>query len=200
VSASIGAVRLVPVDLAAHRPALLDLNVEYLAWVEQVCDERCGVVLRGSLGVDVRTYREGSLDAMVTAAQRHASRELVAVDGAPVDTGALRHVDDDGAEVERMYVRPGHRGRRLGATLLAKLVEDDRSLGYDAVRLDAGQCMTAAHRTYAAVGFVDRGSFEAAEVSKGLWPHVCAGGVGKILGCPSRISQRSPTRCIIWTA
>jgi GNAT superfamily N-acetyltransferase len=171
MSASNGGVRLVPADLGVHRPALLELNVEYLTWVEQVCDELFDVRLRDLLGVDVRTYTDGSLDAMVTAALRHGAYYLVEVDGAPVGMGALRRFTADVAEVKRMYVRPGHRGRRLGATLLAKLVEDARSLGYDRVRLDTGQFMAAAHRTYEAAGFVDRGPFEGAEVPKELWPH-----------------------------
>jgi len=54
-----GAVRLVPADLVAHRPALLELNVEYLTWIEQVSEEHFGLRLRDLLGADVRTYTEG---------------------------------------------------------------------------------------------------------------------------------------------
>jgi hypothetical protein len=46
-----------------------------------------------------------------------------------------------------------------------------RTLGYDHVRLDTGPFMAAAHRTYEAAGFVDRGPYEGAEVPKELWPH-----------------------------
>jgi GNAT superfamily N-acetyltransferase len=171
MSTSNGAVRLVPADLAAHRPALLELNVEYLTWIEQVSEELFGLRLRDLLGADVRTYTEGSLDAMVSAAQRHGAYYLVEVAGAPVGMGALRRFADGVGEVKRMYVRPDHRGRRLGATLLAQLVQDARSLGYDELRLDTGPFMGAAHRTYEAAGFVDREPYEGAEVPKELWPH-----------------------------
>ena len=56
---STGTVQLVPADLAAHRPALLELSVEYVTWYEQVCEERYGVRLRDLLGADPRTYRRG---------------------------------------------------------------------------------------------------------------------------------------------
>ena len=171
MSASNGTAQLVPADLAAHRPALLELNVEYLSWIEQLSEELFGLRLRDLLGTDVRTYTERSLDAMVRAAQRHGAFYLVAVDGVPVGMGALRRFADGVAEVKRMYVRPDHRGRRLGATLLAQLVQDARSLGYEQLRLDTGPFMGAAHRTYEAAGFVDRDAYEGAEVPKQLWPH-----------------------------
>jgi GNAT superfamily N-acetyltransferase len=169
--ASNGAVRLVPADLAVHRPALLDLNLEYVTWYERVTEELFGFRLRDLIGADARTYADGSLDAMVTAAQQHGSYYLVEADGSPVGMGGLRRYADGVAEVKRMYVRPGYRGRRLGATLLARLVEDARSLGYRQVRLETGQFMTAAHRTYEAAGFVDREPYEGAEVPKALWAH-----------------------------
>lgn len=140
-------------------------------WIEQLSDEFYGLRLRDLLGMDALTYVEGSLDAMVIAAQRHGSYDLVEVDGASVGMGALRRFADGVAEVKRMYVRPGLRGRRLGATILSKLVEDARSLAHDHVRLDTGQFMLAAHRTYEAAGFVDRRPSEGHEFPKELWPH-----------------------------
>jgi len=171
MSTSNDPVRLVPADLAVHRPALLELNVEYLAWIEQISEELFDLRLRDLLGADVRTYTEGSLDAMVTAAQRHGAYYVLEVDGAAVGMGGLRRFADGVAEVKRMYVRPGHRGRRLGATILAQLVADARALGYDQLRLDTGPFMGAAHRTYEAAGFVDRDAYEGAEVPKELWSH-----------------------------
>jgi len=83
----------------------------------------------------------------------------------------LRRFADGVAEVKRMHLRPGHRGRRRGATLLAQIVPDARSLGYEQLRLDAGPFMVAAHRTYEMAGFVDRDAHEGTEVPKELWPH-----------------------------
>ena len=68
--------------------------------------------------------------------------------------GGLRRFAAGVAEVKRTYVRPDQRGRRLGATVPAKLLDDARSLGCEQVRLGSGKFMTAAHRTYEAAGFV----------------------------------------------
>lgn len=163
-----GTVRLVPADLAVHRSVLVELNVEYLTWLEQLCEELYDLRLADLLGTDVRTYTEGVLDAMVAAAQRDGAFYLLEVDGALEGMGGLRRVADGVAEVKRMYVRPGHRGRRLGAVILTRLIDDARALGYDQLRLDTGPFMAAAHRTYEAAGFVDCEAYEGAEVPKPL--------------------------------
>ena len=163
------AVRFVPADLDVHRSALVELNVEYLTWLEQLSEEHFGLQLRDLLGADVRTYTEGSLDAMVAAAQRHGAFYLLEVDGALVGMGGLRRFADGVAEVKRMYVQPGYRGRRLGTVLLTRLIDDARALGYEQLRLDTGPFMGAAHRTYEAAGFVDREAYEGAEVPKPMW-------------------------------
>lgn len=103
---------------------------------------------------------------MVAAAQRHGAFYLLEADGALVGMGGLRRFDDGVAEIKRRYVRPGHRGRRLGAVRLARLIDDARALGYDPLRLDTGPFMRAAHRTYEAAGFLDREAYEGAEVPK----------------------------------
>jgi GNAT superfamily N-acetyltransferase len=164
-------VRLVPADLAAHRPELVELNVEYMTWIAEVSEELFGLRFRDVVGLDVREYVEGTLDAMVGAAQGTGAYYLIEVDGAFVGMGALRRFADGVAEVKRMYVRPAYRGRRLGALVLARLLDDARSSGYASVRLDTGRFMTAAQRTYEAAGFVDREPYEGAEVPVPMWPH-----------------------------
>lgn len=164
-------VRLVPVDLEVHRDELLALNVEYMTWIAQVSEELVGLRFRDVAGMDVRTYTEDSLDALVTSAQRQGAFYLVEVDGALVGMGALHRFEDGVAELRRMYVRPAYRGSRLGGRVMARLLEDARSLGFDWIRLESGPFMTAAHHLYEEAGFVDRDPYEGAEVPKELWPH-----------------------------
>jgi GNAT superfamily N-acetyltransferase len=164
-------IRLVPVDLAAHRAELVELNVEYMSWIAEVSEELFGLRFRDEVGLDVREYVETTLDGMVSAAQRHGAYYLIDVDGAFVGMGALRRFSDGVAEVKRMYVRPSYRRRRLGALVLARLLDDARSQGYAWARLDTGRFMTAAQRTYEAAGFADREPYEGAEVPVAMWPH-----------------------------
>lgn len=68
---------------------------------------------------------------------------------------AVRPVGARDAEMKRLYVRPGYRGRALGKQLAAKTVAFARAAGYSALRLDTiSSSMAAAERMYRAMGFV----------------------------------------------
>jgi drug/metabolite transporter (DMT)-like permease/GNAT superfamily N-acetyltransferase len=74
-------------------------------------------------------------------------------DGEPVACGGIRPLPDGAAEVKRMYVVPGARGRGVGAQLLARLESEARRLGYRRVRLDTAASLTEAQALYRAAGY-----------------------------------------------
>jgi ribosomal protein S18 acetylase RimI-like enzyme len=73
--------------------------------------------------------------------------------GAPVGCGALRLLDPDTAELKRMYVSPGARGRGLGRRLVAALEAEARALGVRRLVLETGVRQAAALALYRATGF-----------------------------------------------
>ncbi len=76
------------------------------------------------------------------------------LEGQPVGCGALRPFDEPGeGEIERLYVVPGTRGRRIGERILEKLEELARAWGYLVLKLETGTLQPAAIRLYERTGY-----------------------------------------------
>jgi GNAT superfamily N-acetyltransferase len=78
---------------------------------------------------------------------------VVYEDGKPVAGGGVKRDEDGIAEIKRMYVAPGARGRGLGRQLLEALEEEARSLGYARIRLDTGARQPEARAMYERAGY-----------------------------------------------
>lgn len=69
--------------------------------------------------------------------------------------GGVKRLEEDVAEIKRMYVVPDRRGSGLSRALLAALEDAARDLGYERVRLDTGVHQHAALRLYRGAGYSD---------------------------------------------
>src|SRR6266481_1703827 len=76
-------------------------------------------------------------------------------DALPAGCGALRPIDEETAEMKRLYVRPQFRQRGFGRLLSERLIEDAQQIGYRRIYLDTHLSMTAARSLYARLGFVE---------------------------------------------
>ena len=77
-------------------------------------------------------------------------------DGQAVAGGALKRLEPGVAEIKRMYVLPGARGRGLARRLLAAIEDTARELGYERVQLDTGASQPHARALYESAGYRDR--------------------------------------------
>src|SRR5215467_5931338 len=84
--------------------------------------------------------------------QPHIRFFVARVDGVAVGCGGLA-LFDDFAEVKRMYVREGARGRGVADAVLARLEDEARATGLDVLRLETGDRQFAALRFYERAGF-----------------------------------------------
>ncbi len=142
-------------DPQADRPALVDLNLEYVTWTFGEIQKTSGMTARDILGMEVRDYVPTIIDKVCGDAPPRGVFYLVESAGEPLAMGGLRRSEDGIAELKRVYVRPAERGRRLGEAITQRLVADARAFGYRAVRLDTLPFMHAAQTLYEAMGFVD---------------------------------------------
>jgi putative acetyltransferase len=78
---------------------------------------------------------------------------LAVHDGIGIGCVALRPLDEDAAEVKRMFVDEAWRGRGVGRALMETLVAVARERGYATLRLGTLADMTAAQGLYASLGF-----------------------------------------------
>ena len=75
-------------------------------------------------------------------------------DGRAIGCGALRLLEATTAEVKRMYVEPGWRGRGVGQSVLAHLEIAARGLGVRRLVLETGIYQDAAIKLYRRAGFI----------------------------------------------
>ena len=80
---------------------------------------------------------------------------LALAHGEIAGVGRLKKLDDEVAELKRMYVRPKFRGLGIGRLLLNQLIADARTIGYLKLRLDSLRFLTAAYHLYKSVGFYE---------------------------------------------
>jgi len=74
-------------------------------------------------------------------------------DGKPVGCGAVRPLDEECAEIKRMFVLPEHRGQGIARTILAELEKRASARGYRLLRLETGTRQPEAIALYTATGY-----------------------------------------------
>jgi GNAT superfamily N-acetyltransferase len=152
-------------NLPEDLKAVVRLWLEYLNWGNDELDSRHGFRLPVQAAVE---------HDVATIAKFHPpdGRLLLAFENdAAVGTAALRRIGAETAEIKRMYVEPSHRRAGAGRAMLDVLVAAARGAGYERIRLDSPDFMTAAHGLYRSNGFVETGPYAESEIPDEYKPH-----------------------------
>jgi putative acetyltransferase len=107
--------------------------------------------------------RYGTPPSPFSPAEAAAARTIFLVarlDSQPAGCGAIRRIDDDTAEVKRMYVAPAARRKGIARRILAELERHATDFGYRAIRLETGILQPEAQRLYESCGYKRIAAFD----------------------------------------
>jgi GNAT superfamily N-acetyltransferase len=122
-------------------------------------DPRTAWVIAEFLGEVNRTFGDiFDVDAALAAATTtltppHGLYVLVLVDGACVGGGGLTWIDDERAEIKRVWIAPEHRGRGLSSALMSDLEARALAAGRSVVVLDTNGVLVQAISVYHHLGY-----------------------------------------------
>src|SRR3569833_960054 len=110
-----------------------------------------------SLNVDL-SFQKFSKELESIHEQYHAPTGalLLARDGDVfAGSSGIRKLDEQTAELKRMYVKEEYRGYRIGVNLLERTINLASELGYKLIRLDTLENMAKAQQLYRSFGFYE---------------------------------------------
>ena len=137
------------VDDVVTTEAARELIGEYLRWIADVAKENY------DLSFDVDAMVESDINDRSKFYPPSGRFYVVHYGDSYVGVGCLKRLAPGVAEIQRMYVRPHVRCIGAGRRLAQQLLDDARTIGYQAVRLESLMVLSPAHTLYRSLGFVE---------------------------------------------
>jgi GNAT superfamily N-acetyltransferase len=149
---------IVQASMPNDQTVVHDLFAEYLRWVCARIYQEYGAVF------DAESILVHDMEKMEIFLPPGGILLLSYDDGDPAGCTCIRTIEENTAELKRMYVRPNHRRKGIGAGLVEESIRLARMLNYARIRLDSAGFMTDAHRVYRSLGFKDISAYDGSEI------------------------------------
>jgi GNAT superfamily N-acetyltransferase len=140
------------------RTYIRELFWEYLQWANFKINEEFEFTF------DIEQMLEGDMLDLDKFYPPHGRLLLVKMDDKVAGLACMRRIREDIGEIKRMYVRKEYRGLGIGRTLLERLIDEAKKLGYPKIRLDSARFMEAAHSLYQSNGFYEIEAYPESEI------------------------------------
>jgi len=152
-------------SMPEDRVAVKDLFAEYVRWASSRVYEEYGLVFDPE---SIVVHDMETIDIFMPP----LGLLLLAFKGRSLaGCACIRHIEDEVAELKRMYVRPIFRRQGIGRLLVNESIKAVRELGYAILRLDSAGFMSEAHALYRSVGFRDRPPYAESEIPPAYRKH-----------------------------
>ena len=149
---------MVQAAMPEHESVVHDLFAEYLRWV-------CSKIYQEYRAVfDAESMIVHDMEKIDIFLPPKGILLLAYEDGDPAGCACTRTIEEEIAELKRMYVRPNHRKKGIGAKLVQESIRQVRTMKYTKMRLDSAGFMLDAHRVYRSLGFREISAYGGSEI------------------------------------
>lgn len=129
-----------------HKEEVLELFKEY---IQMLVENEPSM----EIYLSIQNYDEEIKDLEKKYGQPEGRLYLAYLDGKLAGCIALRKLDNENCEMKRLFVRPELRGKKIANSLIEKIIEDAKGIGYKSMFLDTLPFLKSAIHLYKKLGF-----------------------------------------------
>lgn len=151
-------IKIIQATIQEHDIHIRDLFAEYIRWVCPKIYQEYGAVF------DAESIIVHDMQTIDIFLPPKGFLLLAFEDDVLAGCACTRTIGEKMAELKRMYVRPMHRRKGIGAELVQESINQVKKRNYSTMRLDSAGFMTDAHRLYHSLGFKDIAPYNGSEI------------------------------------
>lgn len=145
-----------------------ELFLEFLKWAI----EKSKIIYNEDIDINEMVNRSMSEIDNGFFSPPHGRLMLAKEGNKAMGVACMKKIREGTCEIKRIYVRPGHRGKKIGQMLLDKLIQSAKEIGYSKILLDSARFMKEAHSLYRSAGFKEIEVYSETEMTENFQEHM----------------------------